>query len=102
VSVGATGFTRTGKYKIVNLFSDAKGRAFLSLADAPAAWISVSVDWHSACGDEKTWDAIYRIDDIKKSGLKTPNDCGSAKWDVSPNEFTVFARPMTFWEKIQM
>jgi hypothetical protein len=43
----------------------------------------------------------YSADDIKNSGLATPNICGKAKAEARPGELIFFVRPLHWWEVIR-
>ena len=84
----------------VELLTDAKGTALLPLAGNATSQIQVWLDWHVLC-QETPNSRSYSVEDIVKTGLTSPNNCGSVVQGVSPNQLFVFARPAHFWEKIR-
>jgi hypothetical protein len=83
----------------IELRTDAKGTALLSVDDRATSHIQVWVDWHVLC-QEAPNSKSYSLEDILKRGLTTPNNCGRVEQAVAPKHLVVFARPAHFWEKM--
>jgi len=83
----------------LDLQTDANGIALLP----PEAMqqIQVSVDWHKVCQPSSS-NSIFSLEEIKRSGVATPNSCGSNAQKPAPNHFYVFVRPLSFWEKMRL
>jgi hypothetical protein len=43
----------------------------------------------------------FSIQDVLRSGVVTPNTCGTAEASPEPGELTLFVRPLTFWETLK-
>jgi hypothetical protein len=84
----------------VEVRTDAKGEALLSVDTLATSHIQVWVDWHVPC-QEVPNSKSYSVEDILKNGSSTSNNCGPVKHPLSPNHFVVFARPAHFWEKMR-
>jgi len=83
----------------VDLQTDLNGVALLSIDESTISRIQVWVDWHTLCQETPNTKS-FSIEEIRKSGLSTPNNCGSVTREKAPNHLTVFARPAHFWEKL--
>jgi hypothetical protein len=83
----------------LDLQTDADGIALLP-TDAMAQ-IQIWVDWHKVCQSSSS-NSIFSLEEIKKSGVATPNSCGSIARKLAPNHFYIFTRPLSFWEKMRL
>jgi len=92
---------RLGK-KLVNLETDDSGLATLSLGSNPESLIKVWVDhFKTLCQKDSPNKTNFSIQEILKTGLSTPNNCGKVKANPTPKHFFVFVRSYSFWEKLR-
>jgi hypothetical protein len=82
------------------LKTDANGVAILPLDDPSILKIQVWVDWHVLC-QEKPNEQSYGVENIRKTGLSSPNNCGSLVRENTPNHLIVFSRSARPWEKMR-
>ena len=73
------------------------GTATLALAPE-TRWLQVRVDWHVLCAPRNP---TFSVADILKSGISSPNTCGSALIKPVPGHLVVFTRPAHIWEKMR-
>jgi len=83
----------------LDLQTDANGIAFLPADAMPQ--IQVWPDWYKICRSASS-NSIFSLEEIKKNGAATPNSCGSTTMKLVPNHFYIFARPLSFWEKMRL
>ena len=82
------------------LVTDKDGLANLPIASSDVQWIQVWPDWRILCQKTPNGEA-FSVAEILSTGLSTPNTCGSARQELRPGHFVVFARPAHFWEKMR-
>ena len=91
---------RAQKNPSKELKTDANGAALLAVDDPSILRIQVWVDWHVLC-QEKPNEQSYSVENIRKVGLSSPNNCGSVVRENIPSHLIVFSRPAHFWEKMR-
>jgi hypothetical protein len=78
--------------------TDEHGNAILQIPKTTIQWMQVFVDYRTLCQAEPNRRS-FSLAKIVESGEATPNDCGSVRKDLKPNQIIVFARPATLREK---
>jgi hypothetical protein len=60
---------------------------------------------YTTCDAQKGWlfqTNWYAVSDIMKTGIVAANHCNKRTAVVGPGEFTLFVRPMHWWEKLRL
>jgi hypothetical protein len=83
-----------------DLRTDINGKSVLTLDDSSILLIQVFSDGHILCQQKSNTDS-YSVEQIKRTGLSTQNTCGPVHRENTPDQFVIYARPATFWEKMR-
>jgi len=79
--------------------TDKNGLVVIPVVLAKTSWIQVWVDGLTLCQSQPNRKS-FSVDMILSSGLSAPNNCGSPAQTTAAGQFTVYARPATFSEKM--
>lgn len=100
VFIGATALdAKVHKGNIV-VTTDEAGIATLSGIAGDTHWIQVLPDWLTLCQQEIRPN-VYALRDLVEEGARTCNSCSELTKDVVPGRLIIFARQMTFSEKMK-
>jgi hypothetical protein len=99
IFVGESAEAATFHQRAIDAQTDKNGLVVIPVVSAKTSWIQVWADGLTLCQSEPNRKS-FSVDMILSSGLSAPNNCGSLAQATAPGQFTVYARPATFSEKM--